>query len=392
MTVAEAVHALDGRVVSWVRRRSLAPNSSAGISLALGLCAATWFSAGTRAGDVNGALALCGCYLAGRAARAGSSAQVCAAAAECAVYAGLAADAAAAGWSGSWKLAAVVIILTAVRQTLGACGGAAEPETGDRGLVSRAAEAVLTLPVGAQVLLIILAAPALGPHAALSGLLAWSIAALGYVIAGHRGNRTPASERAAPGRLAMLAAYRDDGAFARFAGRIVRGQLVPLPPALAGLSAAVMLAVLGLAHLPGIIALSPLAVMLLAAPGSSHPHDGRLDWMVPAVLQAGQYVYIATLGFTARVPGPVVIALCAAIAIRSVDLAYQAGSAPSAAAGTAAETGRGMGWEGRMLAAGLGVILGIPTFAYLALTVYLGVLIGRDILARSLAAGAGDRR
>jgi len=153
-------------------------------------------------------------------------------------------------------------------------------------------------------------------------------------------------------------------------------------------AAASMLAVLGLGNLPGAIALTPLVVMLLAAPGSSHRHDGRLDWLVPAVLQAGQYIYIAALGFASGVPGPVIFALCAMIAIRSADLAYQAENGQPQAAATA---GAGMGWEGRMLAAGLGAILGIATFAYLALAAYLGALICRKILASCLMPAREDR-
>jgi hypothetical protein len=181
---------------------------------------------------------------------------------------------------------------------------------------------------------------------------------------------------------------RDDGAFASFAGQLVRGQLVPLPPALAGLAAASMLAVLGLGNLPGVIALTPLVVMLLAAPGSSHRHDGRFGWLVPPVLQAGQYVYIAALGFASGVPGPVIFALCAVIAVRFADLAYQAENGQPQAAAT---PGTGMGWEGRMLAVGLGAILGIATFAYLALAAYLGALICRKALISRLASAQEDR-
>jgi hypothetical protein len=432
MTVAEAVHALDGRAASWGLRRSLAPASAAGISLALGLCAAAWFTAGTRGGDIDGALALCGCYLAGRAASqaatpeagmpardampardgawdgtasVGSLVVVCSVTAQCAVLAGLAVDGDATGWSGTWKLAVTVIIVAAVRRTISACGGATRRRTDDRGVRIRVADAVLTLPAGGGVLLIALVVPSAGPHAALSGLLAWEIAALAGAIAGHRSGRTGVGEPD-PGRhatlpvcRAILAACRDDGAFARSAGRLVRGQLVPLPPALAGLAAAAMLAVLGLADLPGIIALTPLVVMLLAAPGCSHPHDGRLDWLVPAVLQSGQYVYIAALGFAARVPGPVIFAVCATIAVRAADLAYRAGNAPPAAdmstgtgTGAGPRAGAGMGWEGRMLAVGLGTILGVATLGYLALTAYLGVLIGRKVLTSYLPAEEGDRR
>jgi hypothetical protein len=67
------------------------------------------------------------------------------------------------------------------------------------------------------------------------------------------------------------------------------------------------------------------------------------------------------------------------MAIRSADVAYQAENGQTAA--TAATR---MGWEGRMLAAGFGAILGIAAFAYLALAAYLGALICRRVLASCL--------
>jgi hypothetical protein len=246
------------------------------------------------------------------------------------------------------------------------------------------------MPAGGRVLLIAVAAPAWGPQAALLGLIVWGIAATGCsvaglggdgiaAVAGPGGDGIAAGEAARHDRAALVAS-RDDGAFARFLGRCVRGQLVPLPAALAGLAAVSMLAVLGLRNLPGIIALTPPVVMLLAAPGSSHAHDGRFDWLVPVLLQVGQYVYISALGFASGVAGPVIFALCATIAIRAADLAYRAETALPVAAGL----GTGMGWEGRMLAAGLGAVLGIATFAYLALAAYLGVLICRQVSTGSV--------
>ena len=66
MTVPEALDSLPRRLTGWAVDRYLAPISVSGISLALGLCAAVWFSAGTRPDSVSGALALCGSYLAVR--------------------------------------------------------------------------------------------------------------------------------------------------------------------------------------------------------------------------------------------------------------------------------------------------------------------------------------
>jgi hypothetical protein len=172
-----------------------------------------------------------------------------------------------------------------------------------------------------------------------------------------------------PRALATIATYRDDGAAAVWLSRVVRGQFVPLPPAVAGLAATSFLAWLGMRNLPGLLLLTPLVVMLLAAFGSGHPHDGRLDWLVPAVLVGGQLVYIAAVGFSFGVPAPVTFTLCALVALRYVDLARRDRPSPARAADTRP------GWEGRMLAVGIGAMLGITTVAYVVLAVYVAALV-----------------
>jgi Family of unknown function (DUF5941) len=257
----------------------------------------------------------------------------------------------------------------------------------------------------------------------------------------------PAAGAGLSGSAAVLR-NRDDGTLARWFGSLVRGQLMPLPPALLALAAVAMLAHLGLRDLPGLLILAPALVMLVAAPGASHRHDGRFDWLVPAVLQGAQYVYIAALGFAAGVPAPITFLLCAAVALHYADLGSagspillgvrRAGSAqaarrrrrpaaggtaarpgrprrsfqerlgqarpgqPAALAGTkagaqaggqqrpgsralrpqpgaqrppATELGMWMGWEGRMIAVGLGAAMGVAMLAYLALAGYLGWMI-----------------
>jgi hypothetical protein len=429
MTVAEAVDRLPRRMATWVARRSLAPNSATGISLCLGLCAAVWFSAGTRSGNVIGAAALCGSYLAGHSARglgvqgpvatvaaaaspgavagqdavagqgaaagqdaaaisAGRLARACGVLTECGVYAGLAAGGLALripavgrsagglapGRIGMWQLATTVVILVSVSQLAGACGNL-RSASGPRearldGLILRA----LAFPYAGRVLLIVAVAPLWGGRAALFGLLGWAVIAICYALVG--GRRQPAESAG----LRPVADCRDDGLLAGWLGRPVRGQLVPLPPALTGLAAVCVLAALGLRDLPGFLLIAPVIAMLLAAVGSSHPHDGRLDWIVPVVLQVGQYVYIAAVGFATAVPAPVIFALCAVVAVRYEDLA---GHAQRHAA---------LGWDGRMIVAGLGAALGIATFAYLLLAAYVGVLICREARTSWLAAMEGDRR
>ncbi len=174
-----------------------------------------------------------------------------------------------------------------------------------------------------------------GTRMSLLVLTCWGAVALAWAIAGPRPGaaaqpgaaaRQPGARgrAAGPVRRTDIAAARDDGPLARFAGALVRGQLVPLPPAVAGLTATVLLATLGLRDLAGLVLLTPVAAMLLAAPGSAHPHDGPLDWLTPLVIQAGQYVYLAALGFAKGVPGPLIFALTALVALRQLDVAYRA--------------------------------------------------------------------
>jgi hypothetical protein len=217
-----------------------------------------------------------------------------------------------------------------------------------------------------------------------------SVAVLGTVAQGCWAVRG----RLAAGGTAVsgIAGCRDDGPLARLAGRIVQGQLVPLPPALAGLAGTVLLVGLGLGNLPGILVFAPVTAMLLAAAGAGHPHDGRLDWLVPVVMQIGQYVFLAALGFAVGLPAPVTFSLISLLVMRQVEVTCrgrQQGHWPPQRAG--------LGWDGRLLVVGVSAQLGIVLFAYLALTAYLGWLLCRVGLSGWLAAtgpviSKGDRR
>src|SRR6266536_2332439 len=248
-------------------------------------------------------------------------------------------------------------------------GGGRPPEASPGGLTWR----LLALPYGGRILLVAVTAPVLGARGAFFALLGGAVVALGYAIVSSRSRPDAA-------RIERIVACRDDGLIATEIGLPVRGQLVPLPPALTGFAAVSVLAVLGLRQLPGFLLLAPVVAMLLAAVGSSHPHDGRLDWIVPVLLQAAQFGYVAAIGAASGVPGPLIFAVCAMIALHYADLAGHA------------RRGTALGWEGRMIAAGAGAALGMATFAYLLLAAYLGVLICREIMTSWLPATEGDRR
>ena len=172
---------------------------------------------------------------------------------------------------------------------------------------------------------------------------------------------------------------------ARWIGGLVQGRLPPLPPVLVGLLVTCVLAALGLGNLPGIVVLTPVEAMLLAALGARHPHDGRLDWLVPALLLTGECVFLAALGFSHRVPAALVFALLAAVIMRHVDVAYRA------RCGRGLPADRfGLGWDGRMLVAGLAAVVGIAPVAYAIISGYLWLLFCWDFLSGWLLPAVGD--
>jgi hypothetical protein len=203
----------------------------------------------------------------------------------------------------------------------------------------------------------------------------------------------------------QIPAYRDDGPISLWLGRLVEGRIPPIPPLIVGLFVTGALAALGMGNLSGLLLLTPVEAMLLAGLGSSHPHDGRLDWLVPAMIQAGEYLFLAALAFTHRVPATLVFALMAAVVLRHLDVAYRARHriawpAPSKIRTLAGGYGltwpptgpdgrpadvSGLGWEIRMLVLGLGAALGITPIASVLLAGYLWGLLVRDFLTAWLA-------
>ncbi|GAA3235252.1 DUF5941 domain-containing protein [Actinocorallia longicatena] len=182
-----------------------------------------------------------------------------------------------------------------------------------------------------------------------------------------------ATAPAAEDKTAQLRAYRDDGAVSRGLGTLAAGHLPPLLPVLVAAVVTVAVLAIGVTDdgLPALLA--PVALLLLTGPASTHPHDGRLDWLVPPVIRAIEYGYLAVLGFSQGVPHWLVYTLLAVLVYHHYDTVYRTrqGLWPPDWVFQA-----GLGWDGRMLVAALAAILNIPTFAYAAMALYLGVLFG----------------
>ena len=405
-------------VACWATGRQLAPGALYGISLGLGLLAAVWFSEPADRAQVLAIAVLLLSFAASRAAaqlaaieRISPAVGWFGAAAgmltEFAVYAalaissGLAAagahtstgtvkpvgldgiyggslrDTLAATWGGAgqagvWRLAVAAMLLLGARRLAEVCYEALARASGQlfprpaRGLLGQ----VITLPAGERIVVIAVTVVFFGPRLTFLVLLGWGAVAAGYVLAGQLAGAVKLTRAGGE-----LPAYRGDGPLAYRIGGVVRGQLPPLAPLLVGLLVTGDLAFLGLGNLTGILILAPVAAMLLAALGARHPHDGRLDWVVPALLLAGEGVFLASLGFARHVWLPVIFALLAAVVLRHADLAYRAGSARGVP-----DDKYGLGWDGRILAAALASVFGFVPFAFPVLAAWLWLLAAWDFL------------
>jgi hypothetical protein len=411
-------------VARWAAGRQLAPAALLGISLGLALLAATWFTEPATRAQVLASMALLVSFTAARSAvqltvaeRPGPAVGWLAAAAglltEFAVLAALAiscgltpentnnpvgldgmfgdslrntfvATWGGAGQVGVWRLAVAVMLLLGALRLAQECYEAVARASGKilPRLPRRLAGQVITLPAGERVAVIAVTAIFFGPRLTFLVLLAWGAVAAGYVVAGQF---AAAVKLAAAGKLArargVLPSYRGDGPIAHRIGGVVQGQLPPLPPLLVGLLVTCDLAFLGVADLSGLLIFGPVMALLLASLGARHPHDGRLDWLVPSLLLTGEGVFLTGLGFARHVWLPVIFALLAAVVLRHADLACRA------RAGRGIPDDKfGLGWDGRILLAGFAAVLGIVPFAYAVLAAWLWLLAGWDFLGGWLRA------
>ncbi|MGV9304862.1 DUF5941 domain-containing protein [Nonomuraea sp. NPDC003727] len=181
----------------------------------------------------------------------------------------------------------------------------------------------------------------------------------------------------------LVVAYRDDGLLSRGMGALVAGQLPPLPPAVAGAFVIGILLLVGVGGTDGLAVFAPAVTLLLSGPGSSHPHDGRLDWLVPPILRLTEYVFIASVCFGHDVHPLIVFMLLGAMAFHHYDVVYRIRQHvyPPSWLSTA-----GLGWDGRMLVVAAGALVGQVTAVCVLLALYLWCLFGWESLTCWLAA------
>jgi hypothetical protein len=261
-----------------------------------------------------------------------------------------------AGATGIWRLAIIAVILAVLTPMADLCVHGASASVARQRLFGPPCD--VRLPLACLTVLV------LGTRAAFIVVLVLGVAALGATIID--GTRQPRDRGEVRG-------YRGDGRIAIWIGKWVGGRVPPLPPLLVGLLVTGVLTALGLRNLPGILLLTPVEAMLLAAFASWHPHDGRSDWVVPPLLQAAEYVFIAEIGFVGRVWPPLTFAVVGAAGLRHLDLAYRVRGGLAAGIDR-----RGLGWEGRMIVVGIAAAVGFAPAAYGALALYLWWRVARD--------------
>ena len=260
------------------------------------------------------------------------------------------------GTAGVWRLAIMAVILTALTAMADICvHGPALPGVRLR---------IFGPPGDVRLPIACLAALLLGARAAFLVVLVLGVAALGVTIIDGTRQESDRGE---------LRGYRGDGRIAVWIGKWVKGKVPPLAPLFVGLLVTGVLTALGLGNLSGILLLTPVEAMLLAAFGSWHPHDGRSDWLVPPLLQAGEYVFLAEIGYAGHVWPPLTFTVVAVVGLRHLDLAYRVRGGLATGIDR-----RGLGWEGRMIIAGIAAVVGIVPLAYSALALYLWWQVGRD--------------
>lgn len=430
------IESVTSNIARWAAARSLAPLALSGFSLGFAVIAAIWLTGITAHAEAIALVALVVSFVTCRAGRiyaghafrdsgrrnAGHATDTdsvvtmaCtpstdwaqgafALLAELAVYAGIAGGVSAnanaasgltgplgshlrgtalatiggAGPEGVWWLGIAAAILLAVREMANICLEAAKSRTA---MVAgqEAARRILVPAQASGIRLVLLCLVVMIAGARTAFLLALVLGVLALLL--RIGTSAPNSG---------IIGYRGDGPLSVWIGGFVDGRLPPVLPLLVGLLVTGVLTGFGLGNLPGILVFTPAEAMLLAALGCWHRHDGPHDWLVPALLHTGEYVFLAALGFAGNVSPPVTFAVVAGVALRHFDLAYRARNQvspglfmrASASVGRAARLPgadwRALGWEGRMIVAAFAAAVGVLPFAYPAFAVYVWALLARE--------------
>ncbi|MEV0004689.1 DUF5941 domain-containing protein [Micromonospora sp. NPDC050980] len=312
------------------------------------------------------------------------------------VYAGLGFGATHAGFRYGWALALAAMTLQTVRHMTDTWYGALHDEaarrpkvvTGDAGglggklnaastrvqadtgSVSYWLKRTVVFPIGERWALVAVAAALFGPVVALCAVLVWGTLAFAYTGA----LRTLRARWMKVPVLTTVDAglHRDDGPLARTLPMTRRPLVTALVGAVAaaGLLGWALLAVHGGRDLPGWGVVLAVVFLLGAAQGARVAHAGALDWLVPAVLRAAEYLFAIAVGVAGRAPAWLIFAYVLVLTLHHYDLTARLEKRQSAPPLHAAT----LGWTGRSLLLAAAATAGTVSFALTTLGAYLLVV------------------
>ncbi|MFF0823670.1 DUF5941 domain-containing protein [Micromonospora haikouensis] len=324
------------------------------------------------------------------------------------VYAGLGYGATAAGFRYGWALAVAAMTLQTVRhmtdtwygvlhdeaarrpKAVGGGGGgigdrlnaASTRVQADTGSLSYWLKRTVVFPIGERWALIALTVALFGPLVSLVAVLTWGVLAFAYTGA----LRTLRARWMWVPVLDTVDAtlHRDDGPIAaRFP---VLRPMGPLTLAVLGaLGPAALLVAAGLRvragdEAGGLAWAVPVAllVLLVAALGAGAAHNGPLDWLVPAALRAGEYLFAIAAGVVGGAPAWVVFGYVFVLTLHHYDLTARLEKRQAAPP----LHGATLGWEGRSAVLAVAAFAGFAGIAMATLGAYLLVFfVGSVVLA-----------
>ncbi|MFJ9081758.1 DUF5941 domain-containing protein [Streptomyces sp. NPDC102384] len=398
-------------IARWCARRGLTPNQVTTASLLVALIAAACAATGTRGGFVAAGVLLLASFVLdctdGQLARYSLQYSTMGAwldatfdrAKEYAYYAGLALGAANASGDDVWALALGAMVLQTGRhvidfsfneanhdaEALGKLAGASPTASLSGKLDSVGwtvwARRMVVLPIGERWALIALFTALTTPRITFYMLLIGCALAACYTTAGRVLRSLTRRARRTDRAAAALGDLADSGPIAEVVAKAVKAKAAPV---VAAVGAVAVVAVSALTDFGSVWPIVAAAVYCVTSGlAVSRPLKGSLDWLVPPIFRAGEYLTILVLAARADVQGalPAAFGLVAAVAYHHYDTVYRirgnAGAPPHWLVRTIG------GHEGRTLVVTVLAALLTPTDFATALTVF-AVAVALVVLAESI--------
>ncbi|WP_340374584.1 DUF5941 domain-containing protein [Streptomyces sp. SS7] len=391
----------------WCARRGLTPNQVTTASLITALIAAGCAVTGTRGGFVAAGVLLIASFVLdctdGQLARYSLQYSTLGAwldatfdrIKEYAYYAGLALGAAKGG-DDVWALALGAMILQTCRHVVdfsfNEANHDATANTSPTAALSDRLDSVgwtvwvrrmIVLPIGERWAMIAVLTAATTPRITFYALLAGCAFAATYTTAGRVLRSVTRRARRTDRAAQALADLTDSGPLAQGPARVLRGRGGHLAPLSAAVGLVLVVAGSWLWGPGWWTVLMAGAYVLASAEAVSRPLKGALDWLVPPLFRAGEYLTVLILAAKSEVNGalPAAFGLVSAVAYHHYDTVYRIrGNAGAPPAWLVRAVG---GQEGRtLLVAVLAALLTATQFT-VALTV-LAVAVALVVLVESI--------